>query len=338
VAILIVSFRNPQDVCGCLNAISRATNETNFDIFICENGGHEAYQELAKLLAGPQGPCIAVSDDRSKSPMLPAGRLVEVTSFALKGRSSLVWLGCAARNLGYAGGVNVWIERLQHVPSWEGYWILNPDSEPEPAALDALVRRAITGNKGMVGSTILPSNDRNHIHCRGGHHWHKLMTQFVIIGSREPVNAPIDLTRIESAIDCISGASLYITRACLAKIGLMDERFFLYYEDADWSMRARKCGLGYASFSIVPHMGGTTIGSSKHRAQRSWLSVYLGSRNRIHFVRMYFHRFLPLATMMGFIHAVEYLFAGSPKNFKAALDGLLAGLRGETGMPPNSVN
>lgn len=98
-------------------------------------------------------------------------------------------------------------------------------------------------------------------------------------------------------------------------------------------MRAKPYGLGYASNSIVHHTGGTTIGSARLRAERSQLSVYLTSRNRIHFVRMYWRRFLPLAYLLGFAYAISYLFARSPKNFTAALSGLLAGVRGETGRP-----
>ena len=77
------------------------------------------------------------------------------------------------------------------------------------------------------------------------------------------MHTPIDLPAFEATLDCISGASLYVTRACVENIGLMDERFFLYYEDADWSARAKRYGLGYAPDSIVPHRGGTTIGSAR---------------------------------------------------------------------------
>ena len=337
VAILIVSFRNPQDVQTCLTALSRSTEEPGFDIFVCENGGRESFRELCDTLMGSQGPCIPVSDDLPDSLVSPSGRLVEVKCFALKDRPSRVWIGCAAQNLGYAGGVNVWIDRLLPISGWEGIWILNPDTEPEPGALEALVKRSATGSKGLVGSTIVPFVNRNYVYCRGGHHWRKLRTSLALIGFGEPVNGPIDLQAIEAALDCIAGGSMYITRACLEKIGLMDERFFLFYEDADWSIRAKKHGLGYARNSIVPHRGGTTIGSARLRAERSRLSVYLESRNHLHFVRMHWQLYLPLAIFMEFLYATAFLFAHSPKNFKAARDGLLAGMKGETGRPPNSI-
>ncbi|TMJ54256.1 MAG: glycosyltransferase family 2 protein [Alphaproteobacteria bacterium] len=333
VAILIVSFRNPQDVQACLTALSRSTAEPRFDIFVCENGGSESFHELCDTLMGPQGPCITVSDDLPVSRVSASARLMEVKCLALKDHPSRVWIGCAAQNLGYAGGVNVWIDRLLTISGWEGIWILNPDAEPEPGALRALVERAVAGNKGMVGSTIVPSANRSYVHCRAGHRWRKLRTNLALIGLGEPVNRPIDLQAIEAALDCIAGGSMYVTRACLEKTGPMDERFFLFYEDADWSIRAKKHGLGYARDSIVAHRGGTTIGSARLRAERSRLSVYLESRNHLHFVRMHWHRYLPVAIFLGCVYATIYLFALAPKNFKTAMDGLWAGIKGETGPP-----
>ena len=64
--------------------------------------------------------------------------------------------GMKVENLGWAGGIDVWIDRLLPISGWEGIWILNPDAEPEPGALRALVECAVAGNKGMVGSTIVP--------------------------------------------------------------------------------------------------------------------------------------------------------------------------------------
>jgi N-acetylglucosaminyl-diphospho-decaprenol L-rhamnosyltransferase len=336
VAILIVGFRNALDISACLTALSRATAAPSFDVFICENGGIESFQELYALLIAPQGPCDPVSDDLLNSLSAPSDRLVDVRCLALKGRRSRVWIGHAAKNLGYAGGINVWVERLLRMPGWQGLWILNPDAEPEAGALQALVQRAVTGNKGMVGSTILPFDDRAHVHCRAGHHWRKLITNLASFGRGEPVDGPIDLQSIEAGLDCVSGASMYVTRLCLEKIGPMDERFFLYYEDADWSFRAKSQGLGYASASLVPHKGGTTIGSAGRRGERSRLSVYLESRNRIVFVRKHMRRSLPLASLMGLLFATEYFLVGSLLNFGAALGGLVAGLKGETGPPPNS--
>jgi N-acetylglucosaminyl-diphospho-decaprenol L-rhamnosyltransferase len=333
VAVLIVGFSNPQDVQICLSALAQASEQPAFDVFVCENGGDEAFKRLCNAVLDSSGPCAPFTDDLPDRISLAPGRFVKLKRFALKHRASRVWIGCANQNLGYAGGINAWIERLLPIADFQGFWILNPDAMPERRALRALVERSIVANKGMVGSTIVTPDNREQVYCRAGHHWRKLRTSLALRGFGQPVATSIDLAAFEATLDCISGASLYVTRACVENIGLMDERFFLYYEDADWSARAKRCGLGYAPDSIVPHKGGTTIGSARGRAQRSRLSVYLESRNHLHFVRMYWSKYLPFALIFGSLHATMYLLAGSTTNAKAAVQGMLAGIKGETGQP-----
>ena len=121
VAILIVGFRNPDDVQTCISALASSSQEPLFDIFVCENGGTEAFHRLCEALAAPQGPCIPIGSELPAAHWSPSGRLVEIKCFALKHRASRVWIGCAEHNLGYAGGVNVWIERLLPIPQFQGF-------------------------------------------------------------------------------------------------------------------------------------------------------------------------------------------------------------------------
>lgn len=46
IPIIIVGFRNPTDIDRCLSALSRMGQAPSFEVFICENGGPEAYKEL----------------------------------------------------------------------------------------------------------------------------------------------------------------------------------------------------------------------------------------------------------------------------------------------------
>lgn len=333
VAILIVGFRNPLDLKACVSALAQSIAEPAFDIFVCENGGTDAYARLCEALLDPIGPCRPCSGERPNAIGRASDRLIKLECLALKDRDANVWVGCANQNLGYAGGINVWLEGLLPISRFTGFWIVNPDAEPDSGALRALVERSEMANKGMVGSTIVPTDNHDFVYCRAGHRWRKLRTSLALIGHGQSRAAPVDLDALEATLDCISGASLYVTRACLEDIGFMDERFFLYYEDADWSARAKKHGLGYAPGSIVVHEGGTTIGSARFRAKRSRLSVYLESRNHLHFVRMHWPSYLPFALLFGSLQALLYLFVLSPDNARTAVAGMLAGIRGETGEP-----
>jgi len=337
VAVIIVGFRNPQDILDCLTALARAAPNPSFDIFICENGGKEAFQAL-DILATAQGICDIDVDIASSPLNCTSDKFAEVKCLALKGRSSLVWIACATHNLGYAGAINAWIDRLQIITDWDGLWILNPDTEPYPDALLQLVRHAVSSNKGMVGGTILSGSARDYVHCRALR-WSPFWAKSVAIGFHDPISGPCDIDAIEASMDCPAGASIYVTRACVDQIGPMDDRFFLYYEDMDWGIRAKKWGLGYARASIVAHKGGTTIGSSSaSRKEKSWLSVYYLSRNQILFIRKHYPRLSIPGSVLSFVYALLYLFAGSPGNFKVALQGIIAAWAGESGPAGGSYN
>lgn len=328
VAVLIVGFRNASDIRDCLTALSDAQSEPSFDVFICENGGEAAYRQLILKLIDDQGPCLP---DAPAGPQIDEpSRFTSTVRLRLRARSSRVIIGCATGNLGYAGGINAWLNQLWQVDGWKGLWILNPDTEPEPGALAALVQRAETGNKGMVGSTIL---EGDHVRFRGGLHWQRLASRGIAIGLGERLDTPHDISAIEAAMDSPSGASMYVTRSCAAAIGPMDESYFLFFEDLDWGVRAKKLGLGYATGSIVSHKRGTTTGSARGPAAIPRLSVYLQHRNGIHFVRRYFPWALPARITLSLFYATRFLLRRAPNNFLATIEGVFAGLRGETGRP-----
>lgn len=331
VVVIIVGFRNADDVASCLRALSNAAITPNFDVFICENGGLGSYEELVHRLTCE--PCYLQSIALAESPS-GMTQFLATRSMTFLSRPSKVLIGCASENLGYAGGINAWLRELARIEGWKGIWILNPDTEPHPDALAALVSRAEFANKGMVGSTILEAGSTDVIRFRGGLHWQRFGTRGISIGLNERVGDPFDLSAVEDAMDCASGASMYVTRKCFERIGLMDERYFLFDEDLDWGVRTKKLGLGvgYASASIVAHRGGTTTGSGGGKAM-SRLAVYLQHRNAIHIVRRYFPWSLPVRVAVSIMYALRFLAHRAPENFFAVLEGVMAGLAGETGQP-----
>jgi GT2 family glycosyltransferase len=170
-----------------------------------------------------------------------------------------------------------------------------------------------------------------------GLRWDRWQARTKAVDLFAPVDPPPDPDDLERRMDSPTGASFYVTRACFDTIGLMDEEYFLYFEEFDWGILAKAaCGIGYAYKSVVPHGAGTTTGAVRGRKGRSQLSVYLTHRNKIRFVRRRFPGWLPWTVLVSFPLTAEYLVARSPANFRAALSGLFAGLRGEVG-PPRSA-
>jgi GT2 family glycosyltransferase len=66
------------------------------------------------------------------------------------------------------------------------------------------------------------------------------------------------------AVDWVSGACLLARRAAIAKAGLLDENFFMYFEDTDWCLRLRQAGwkVYLVPQARVVHLGGQSIAAN----------------------------------------------------------------------------
>jgi GT2 family glycosyltransferase len=327
VAIIIVGFRTPEDIGACLHALARLRVPPSFGVVICENGGPRAFDDVLATIAAPDGPCPNTPEEMT-SDIFPRLRRLRLGQ-----GGPVVVVGEARENLGYAGGINAGLRLLADAPDWRGVWVLNPDTEPEPDALAALVEFADLHGKGMVGSRVLFGHNQDMVRTRGLR-WRKLKASPLGVDNFAPTLPAPDPADIEARIDAPCGASFYVTRACFERIGLMDERYFLFFEELDWGMRAKpSCGVGYAYDSVVPHVGGRSIGSAPTRAARSRLAVYLDFRNRILFVRQHYSGWFAWTVLVTLLRSGEFLLVGAVANFLIALRGTLAGLRGETGRP-----
>ncbi len=149
------------------------------------------------------------------------------------------------------------IRSVRHCDRWTGVWILNPDTEVAANALSSIVSYAASGRYGLVGCRTV-SPHRNTIQQRGGGTWAPLMARSKSVGLSEAVDLPVDVKTIEEELDWISGAAAYATREFVETVGLMEEKYFLYMEDVEWSLRRGKFRLGYAHDAIVYHAQGTS--------------------------------------------------------------------------------
>jgi GT2 family glycosyltransferase len=331
IPIVVVSYRNPADVAECLEALRGLAAEPAFDVYICENGGATAFDSLVSVLSRADGPCTA---DTALMPLCEEmSRFVRVQCLELRSRDVRVLTAEARENFGYAGGINAWLRVLFCNPAWPGVWILNPDTRPDPLSLAELVAWSASRRKGMVGSRVVSFEEPDIVHTRGLR-WRPTRASTVAVDFRTPAAIEPNHDAVEEQLEAPSGTSIYVTRRCLERIGFMDERYFLYFEDLDWGYRAKNFGgVGYAHRSVVPHRGGTTIGSARSRRAASQLSVYLEFRNRVLFVRQHHRSWLAWTLLILSVRSLEYGLAGSFANMRAAIVGLKAALVHETGRP-----
>jgi GT2 family glycosyltransferase len=325
-AIIIVAYGNPADIQDTLAALCRADPEPAFAVHICENGGTDAYRALINLLTRDEG----LLTENAENPWLAGHVFREVRAFRLR-TGTPVFIGDAGENLGYGGGLNRWLTPLMAAGT-PSVFVLNPDAAPAPDALGRLATYAAATGKGMVTGRIVLEETPDRIQTRGLR-FNPWRVQTQAVGRLEASNRRPDIAEIERLLDAPSGAAVYVTAGCLQQIGLLREDYFLYYEDLDWGLRAKRCcGIGYAYDAVIVHKGGTTIGRGNKRTG-SALATYLEFRNRLRFVAAEWRWFYPWALFVSTARALEYLAYRRPDRTKAAFRGLLDALRGVSGRP-----
>lgn len=299
VAVAIVGFRNPDDIARCLTALTNSTH-TDFAVVICENGGPDAYAALTEVIP------TALAGGQPVQAILAPG------------------------NLGYAGGVNVC---LRATPDADAWWVLNPDTLPEPNALSMLVDKLADGTCEAVGSPLHLTNGT--VQSYGGH-WQGWLARPISIGHGGTQDAPVDPALIERTQNYLNGASMLVGRKFLKTAGPMREDYFLYCEEVEWCLRAVAKGmrLGFAPEAVVLHYQGTTTGAGGHVAGRSRLSVYLGERNKILTTRDRYPGWLPVAALASLAaHVWRFAPHGAWAQLRYGLAGWWAGLMNQRGVP-----
>lgn len=154
-----------------------------------------------------------------------------------------------SRNLGYAEGCNRGIRHArQFNPDY--IWLLNNDTEVDAGSLKSMTRLFESNPElGAVGSVLRNPGIEGRVQSWGGGR--------ISFFSGLPKHFRRESN---SGFDYICGASLLLRVAALDQVGLLDPRFFLYWEDADICLRLRAAGwrLGVANSSMVVHRGSAT--------------------------------------------------------------------------------
>ncbi|MFC7419986.1 glycosyltransferase [Iodobacter arcticus] len=235
------------------------------------------------------------------------------------------------KNLGFAGGMNVGIRVALEDPRMEYVWILNNDTEVDKNALSALIKHAKSDCRiGICGSTLLYHDQPNVIQAVGGKYNSYLGTIKHILGHRQ-YSEKLCLSIDVNDMDYIVGAAMLVSKEFIEKIGLMDESYFIYFEELDWATRAKRFDpvfkLGYAAKSIVLHKEGASIGSgSKRNGKRQSFSDTYALRNRIAFSnkfyknRVFFVKFFILLSSMS--RMIKCDFDAALRAFKVVMGRL----------------
>jgi len=228
------------------------------------------------------------------------------------------------KNGGFSYGCNQGLGLLFEDTSLTHFLLLNPDALLASVALRAFSERLEEKQIGLCGATIVDFEAPHCIQAFGG----AALDPFWLVGRNLGEGAALeDASRqgaVESVLTYPLGAAMAFRRDYLRSIGPLDERYFLYYEEADWAFAAAPdFKVGWAREAIVYHRYG---GSSKSRrnhtggqVERSPVSDFHMTRSRILFAAKWRPHLAMLAAAAGGAQAATRIFRGKGENARAVL-------------------
>lgn len=142
------------------------------------------------------------------------------------------------RNKGFTGGVNFGLKyALKHHAKY--VLLINNDTRVKPSFLQKLI--SFTDKKSKIGIVspliLLPGKGQKIWFAGGRIDPIRFSSDHLLLGQQTPVNSE---KPYES--EYLSGCCMLIKTKLIEEIGILDDRYFLYYEDMDFCLRARKAG------------------------------------------------------------------------------------------------
>jgi GT2 family glycosyltransferase len=206
VTIIVLNWNGKDDTLACLESLEQMTYP-NYEVLIVDNGSGD-------------DSVAAISARFPHRPVVETGA-----------------------NLGYAGGNNV---GLRHALAQGADYalLLNNDTLVAPDFLEHLVGATQADPTiGVAGPTIYYHEQPDLIWSAGGAiDWRRGETWMVALNTPDSGQ----LGAGPRPVDFVTGCALLVKRAVMEQVGLLDERFFVYYEETEWCARA-----GRAGFKIV---------------------------------------------------------------------------------------
>lgn len=242
ISIIIVNYRSEEPLYKCLKRLIASNNfGNNIEIIIVNNG-----VENSNLL--------------KKISKFPNTRIIN-----------------SEINLGFAAAVNLGISNTNN----NLILLLNPDTLVEYKSIFELANCLKRSHAGIVGGT-------NKKFCHGRHNTfirkptiytylfdytnlRKIIPKDYFHKKHYYLDKPFPVKAIET--DAVSGSYMLIDKKVVDKIGYFDDKFFMYLEDVDYCIRAKKSGfkIVFCPKSSIKHIGGHSSKNKEKVNINAWL-------------------------------------------------------------------
>ena len=241
VSVVLINYNNEHFTVPCLESLGKVTYP-NLDIVMVDNGSKP--ESVATIKAA-----------------YPSVTLIEL-----------------GENRGFTGGNNAGIRHaLDHGADY--IILLNNDTTVTPDMFDILVDvMEADPTIGVTGPIIYYYDDPDLIwSVAGAIDWKHGRTTMIGLNERDAGQ----YGKTPQLADFITGCALMVRREVWEKAGLLDDDFFIYYEETEWCVRAGRAGFKLAYVPAARMWHKIPIDA---RATSPWAYYYM-TRNRFLFLR-----------------------------------------------------
>jgi GT2 family glycosyltransferase len=148
-------------------------------------------------------------------------------------------------NIGFGSACNLGIQYALQDQNHKFVFLINNDAYIHPTTIETLIEVSKEYSKvGIFGPIIYDQNTPSHIWYAGA------KSRPGILSAYEIHRGEVDHGQFRNEyVDYVFGAAMFIRRSVFERVGLFDDRFFLYLEDLDFCIRAKDVGY---SIMFVP--------------------------------------------------------------------------------------
>lgn len=309
VAVLVLNFNRGQETIICLESILELKPGPQA-LVLCDNGSDDdSWTVLDRW-------CQTVTGQRPVRRSWPDCQTwgADVClEYAWPTRNLHLVLLRTAQNLGFAGGNNVGLRYLLGQTEGHYIWLLNNDTRVEPDALEHLLAALeASPDNGLACSTIRYDHGAGLVQAYGGGCYYPVLGSTKLNGHGRLFDPHEAQQQVLKQLDFPLGASMLVSREFVVEVGLLDERFFLYFEELDWMLRARgRFLLAYAPRSIVWHQESASIGAGQGQVHnKSYVGDFHFQRSRLLVSRKHYPQFFPLVVLSLIITSMKRIWRG----------------------------
>lgn len=249
-----------------MKILNAATSKSRIWVVVLNWNGKEDTVRCLESLKKAEGDFSIIVVDNGSTDGSPA---------AIESQFPDVEIMAFPENTGFARGNNEGMKEAMRLGA-EKIILLNNDVEVEPNLIQELDRETRHEKIGLAGPLIYLASRRDEI-------WPSVGRICLWIANHRSAKTLEQVRRLkESEIGFLSGCCLLIKRSVIDRIGLLDERFFAYFEEADYCLRAGKAGfnLTVADGTRIYHKVAASSGGTY-----SGTYAYLFSRSNFLFAR-----------------------------------------------------